>query len=179
MGRWLPLGIFLALATLLGVGVIINAGKTQTDIQSPLVGKPAPDFALPDFADPTTIVRKADLLGRPYLVNIWASWCASCRVEHPVITDIAKSGRLMVVGYNYKDAPDDAARWLQQFGNPFHRIIVDGEGRAAIDWGIYGAPETFLVDAHGVVRWKHVGPVTPEVRDGELWPLLAELEAGR
>jgi cytochrome c biogenesis protein CcmG/thiol:disulfide interchange protein DsbE len=179
MGRWLPLGVFLALAVLLGAGVLMNAGKSQTDIESPLIGQPAPDFALPDFADPATTVRKADLLGQPYLVNIWASWCASCRVEHPVITDIAKSGRLQVVGYNYKDAPEDAERWLQQFGNPFHRIIVDADGRAAIDWGIYGAPETFLVDAEGTVRWKHVGPVTQDVVETQLWPLLTTLEGGR
>ena len=179
MGRWLPLVVFAALAVLLGAGVLLNAGKTQTAIDSPLIGKPAPDFALPDFADPTKTVRKADLLGRPYLLNIWASWCASCRVEHPVITDLARSGRITVVGYNYKDARPDAERWLQQFGNPFHRIVVDEPGRAAIDWGIYGAPETFLVDAQGVVRWKHVGPVTPEVVEDDLLPLLAELETGR
>ena len=179
MGRWLPLVVFAALAVLLGAGVLLNAGKTQTAIDSPLIGKPAPDFALPDFADPTKTVRKADLLGRPYLLNIWASWCASCRVEHPVITDLARSGRITVVGYNYKDARPDAERWLQQFGNPFHRIVVDEPGRAAIDWGIYGAPETFLVDARGVVRWKHVGPVTSEVVEDDLLPLLAELESGR
>ena len=101
MGRWLPLGVFLALAVLLGAGVLMNAGKSQTDIDSPLIGQPAPEFALPDFNDASLTVRKADLLGKPYLVNIWASWCASCRVEHPVITDIAESGRLHVVGYNY------------------------------------------------------------------------------
>lgn len=179
MSRWLPLGFFLGLAVLLGAGVLMNAGKTATAIESPLIGKPAPEFALPDFADPSRTVRKADLLGQPYLLNIWASWCASCRVEHPVITGIARSGRLKVVGYNYKDAPEDAARWLQQFGNPFHLVIVDLEGRAAIDWGIYGAPETFLVDAAGVVRWKHVGPVTPEVVEEQLWPLLATLEHAR
>lgn len=179
MSRWLPLGFFLGLAVLLGAGVLMNAGKTATAIESPLIGKPAPEFALPDFADPSRTVRKADLLGQPYLLNIWASWCASCRVEHPVIAGIARSGRLKVVGYNYKDAPEDAARSLQQFGNPFHLVIVDLEGRAAIDWGIYGAPETFLVDAAGVVRWKHVGPVTPEVVDEQLWPLLATLEHAR
>ena len=143
------------------------------------VGGAAPEFALAYFEGGMKHLRKADLLGKPYLVNIWASWCASCRVEHPVITDIATSGRVHVVGYNYKDAPEDAARWLQQFGNPFHRIIVDIEGAAAIDWGIYGAPETFLVDAKGIVRWKHVGPVTPDVVETQLWPLLATLEAER
>lgn len=179
MGRWLPLILFLGLATLLGAGVLMNAGKTQTDIASPLIGKPAPEFALPDFNNAERTVRKADLLGKPYLVNIWASWCASCRVEHPVITDIANSGRLMVVGYNYKDEPEDAARWLAQFGNPFHLILADVEGRSAIDWGIYGAPETFLVDAEGVIRWKHVGPVTETVMNEQIWPLLADLEAAR
>jgi len=179
MGRWLPLAMFAALAVLLGAGVFLNAGKTQNAIESPLIGKPAPDFALPDFADPSTTVRKADLLGRPYLLNIWASWCASCRVEHPVITELARSGRITVVGYNYKDARPDAERWLQQFGDPFHRIIVDEPGRAAIDWGIYGAPETFLVDARGVVRWKHVGPVTVDVVEDELLPLLDALEDGQ
>lgn len=178
MGRWLPLVLFAALAALLGVGVVMNAGKTQTEIQSPLIGRPAPDFALPDFRDPDTTVTRADLLGRPYLLNIWASWCASCRIEHPVIAELARSGRVMVVGYNYKDDPADAARWLTQFGDPFHRIIADVEGRAAIDWGIYGAPETFLVDATGIVRWKHVGPVTPEVVQRELLPQLSALEAG-
>lgn len=177
MGRFLPLIVFAALALLLGTGVFINAGKTQTDILSPLVGKPAPEFALPDFADTSRKVRKADLLGKPYLLNIWASWCASCRVEHPVIAEVARSGRLKVVGYNYKDNPEDARRWLAQFGDPFHLIIADEPGRAAIDWGIYGAPETFLVDAKGVVRWKHVGPVTPEVVEDELWPLLAAIES--
>lgn len=177
MTRWLPLALFLGLALLLGAGVLMNAGKTSTAIESPLIGRPAPEFALPDFADPTVIVRKADFLGQPYLLNIWASWCASCRAEHPVISDIARSGRIKVVGYNYKDTPEDAARWLAQFGNPFDRIIVDAEGRDAIDWGIYGSPETFLVDATGVVRWKHVGPMTPEIVEEYLWPLLASLEA--
>lgn len=179
MGRWLPLLVFLGLATLLGAGVLMNAGKTQTSIDSPLIGKPAPDFALPDFNNAERTVRRAELLGKPYLLNIWASWCASCREEHPVITEIANSGRLLVVGYNYKDEPEDAARWLAQFGNPFHLILADVEGRSAIDWGIYGAPETFLVDAEGVIRWKHVGPVTEAVMTEQIWPLLVELETAR
>lgn len=179
MSRWLPLGLFLLLAALLGVGVVMNAGKTSTAIDSPLIGRPAPDFALPDFDDPAITVRKADLLGRPYLLNIWASWCPTCRSEHPVMAQIAATGRVALVGFNYKDVPEDAARWLGEFGNPYDRIVVDAEGRAAIDWGIYAAPETFLVDAAGVVRWKHIGAMTPEVVDEQLWPLLDELEAGR
>lgn len=179
MGRWLPLVVFLGLAALLGVGVVMNAGKTATDIESPLIGRPAPEFALPDFADPAVTVRREDLLGQPYLLNIWASWCPTCRSEHPVVESIAESGRIKVVGYNYKDVREDAARWLEQFGNPYDRIIVDAEGRSAIDWGIYAAPETFLVDAEGIVRWKHVGPMTPEIVESQLWPLLATLEADR
>lgn len=177
IGRWLPLLVFAALGVLLGVGVVMNAGKTSTDIQSPLIGKPAPAFALPRFDDPAQTVTPATLAGKPYLLNVWASWCAACRIEHPEITRIAASGRVTVVGYNYKDARADAERWLAQFGNPFHLNIVDAEGSAALDWGIYGAPETFLVDAEGVVRWKHIGPVTPEVTRDELWPLLDALGA--
>lgn len=179
MSRWVPFALFFAIAVLLGAGVLMNAGKTQTEIKSPLIGKPAPELALPDFADPATLVHQADLLGRPYLLNVWASWCGTCRHEHPVITHIARSGRIQVLGYNYKDEPEDAARWLAQFGNPYHRVLVDFEGRTALDWGVTGTPETFLVDALGVVRWKHIGPLTHQIVDEELWPLLTEIEAGR
>lgn len=176
MGRWLPLALFGLLTLLLGVGVLMNAGQTKAEIQSPLIGQPAPEFALPTLDDPARIVRRGDLLGQPYLLNIWASWCASCRAEHPVITDIARSGRVRVIGYNYKDAPEDANRWLQRMGNPFDLIVVDQSGRPALDWGIYGAPETFLVCADGIIRWKHVGPLTHEIVEREIWPLLAQLE---
>ena len=177
--RWLPLIVFGAIAVLLGVGVVMNAGRTQVEIQSPLVGRPAPDFALPDFAKPSQIVRQSDLRGQPYLLNVWASWCASCRVEHPVITDLALSGRITVIGYNYKDERAAAERWLRQLGNPYHRILVDESGRSAIEWGIYGTPETFLVDAEGIVRWKHVGPISPATVERELLPLLDAIGAGR
>ena len=176
MGRFLPLLVVVALALLLGVGVVMNAGKTATAIESPLIGKPAPEFSLPRFDDPSQTVSRADLLGRPYLLNVWASWCVSCREEHPVMADIARSGQVAVIGYNYKDARDDAERWLGQFGNPYELIVVDEPGRAAIDWGIYGTPETFLVDAAGIIRWKHVGPITHDVVDAELAPLLAAME---
>ena len=179
MSRWLPLAVFIAIAILLGAGVLMNAGKSQTEIESPLIGKPAPELALPDFVDPATLVHQADLLGRAYLLNVWASWCVTCRHEHPVVTEIARSGRIKVLGYNYKDKPEDAARWLQQFGNPYHRILVDSEGRTALDWGVTGTPETFLVDALGIVRWKHTGPMTNQIVENELWPLLTKIEAGR
>ncbi len=178
MKRWLPLIVFAALAALLAAGIFMNAdrGTTSVAIDSPLIGKPAPAFALPRFGDLTNIVDESQLRGAPYLLNVWGSWCAACRDEHPVITRIAESGLIKVVGFNYKDTTDDAQRWLAQFGNPFDLIVVDGDGRAAIDWGIYGAPETFLVDAEGIVRWKYIGPVTEAVVTNEIIPLLASLE---
>ncbi|KFL36543.1 DsbE family thiol:disulfide interchange protein [Arenimonas donghaensis] len=173
--RLLPLLAFVALALLLGVGVMMNSGKDTSAIPSPLVGKPAPDFALPVLDEPGRIVSRADLLGEPYLLNVWGSWCPACRDEHPVITELAKSGRIRVIGYDYKDEADDARRWLAQFGNPYALVITDVEGRAALDWGIYGAPESFLVDAQGVIRWKFVGPLTPDVVQTQLLPALESL----
>ncbi len=174
--RLLPLLAFAALALLLGVGVMMNSGKDTSAIPSPLIGKMAPDFALPVLDEPGRIITRDDLLGEPYLLNVWGSWCPACRDEHPVITDLAESGRIRVIGYDYKDEADDARRWLQQFGNPYALVITDIEGRAALDWGIYGAPESFLVDAQGFIRWKFVGPLTPEVVQTQLLPVLESLE---
>ncbi len=176
MNRLLPLLAFAALALLLGVGVMMNSGKDTSAIPSPLIGKMAPQFALPVLDEPDRIITRDDLLGEPYLLNVWGSWCPACRDEHPVITDLAESGRIRVIGYDYKDEADDARRWLQQFGNPYALVITDVEGRAALDWGIYGAPETFLVDAEGFIRWKFVGPLTPEVVQTQLLPVLESLE---
>ncbi|WP_231694087.1 DsbE family thiol:disulfide interchange protein [Arenimonas sp.] len=174
--RLLPLLAFALLAVLLGLGVLRNSGKDTSAIPSPLVGKPAPAFSLPVLGEPGRLVTNEDLRGEPYLLNVWGSWCPACRDEHPVITELAQSGRIKVVGYDYKDEPEDAQRWLQQFGNPYSLVIADQDGRAALDWGIYGAPETFLVDAQGVIRWKFVGPLTPEVVQQQLLPALETLE---
>ena len=173
--RLIPLLAFIALALLLLVGVRMNSGKDTSAIPSPLIGKPAPAFELPVLGDATRRVREADLHGAPYLLNVWGSWCPECRNEHPVISEFARTGGVRVIGYNYKDAPVDAQRWLQQFGNPYTLVIADEEGRAALDWGIYGAPETFLVDGQGVVRWRYVGPLTPDVIATQLEPALAGL----
>lgn len=172
--RLLPLFAFLALAALLGVGVLMNSGKDTSAIPSPLIGKAAPAFSLPVLGDPARTITNADLRGEPYVLNVWGSWCPECRVEHPVITDLAKSGRVRVVGYDYKDTPEDARRWLEQFGDPYWLVVADEDGRAAFDWGIYGAPETFLVDADGIVRWKYIGPMTPDVVRDELLPKLED-----
>ncbi len=170
--RWLPLAMFAALAVLLAAGVWMSRKPDRDALPSPLIGKPAPAFALPVLHEPARTVRLQDLRGQPFLLNVWGSWCVECRVEHPVLTRFAETRRVRVVGYNWKDEPADALRWLAQFGNPYWVVLSDVEGRAAIDWGIYGAPETFLVDADGIIRWKHVGPLDDGVIADELEPLL-------
>ncbi len=172
--RLLPLLLFAALAALLLVGVLRNSGKDNSAIASPLLGKPVPAFRLPVLGEPARTLGNEELRGQPYLLNVWGSWCVNCRDEHPQLMALARSGRIRIVGYNYKDAPEEAARWLQAFGNPYSLIVADEEGRVALDFGIYGAPETFLVDRLGTIRWKHVGPITDAVLRDELEPLFAE-----
>jgi len=177
--RWLPLAVFAALALLLAAGVWLSRNPDRQALPSPLIGKPAPAFDLPVLHEPERTVSSAQLRGQPYLLNVWGSWCPECRVEHPVLTRFAESRRLRVVGYNWNDEPADALRWLEQFGNPYWLVLADRDGRVAIDWGIYGAPETFLVDADGVIRWKHVGPLSDKVVHDQLLPQLAALEQAR
>ena len=178
-GRWLPLAVFAALAVLLGAGVWLSRQPNREALPSPLIGKPAPQFSLPVLHEPGRLVTLDELKGAPFVLNVWGSWCPSCRIEHPVLTRFAESKRVRVVGYNWKDERADALRWLDQFGNPFWMVLVDYEGRYAIDWGIYGAPETYLVDAGGIIRWKHVGPLDDDIIHEQLLPALAQAEAGR
>ena len=175
MKRWLPLAAFVALAALLLAGVMMNSGKDTSAIASPLIGKPVPAFSLPLLGEPGKQHGRADFLGEPWLLNVWGSWCVNCRDEHPQLLALSRSGRIRIVGYNYKDSPEEAQRWLRSFGNPYGTILADEEGRAALDFGIYGAPESVLVDAGGVIRWKHVGPITDELLANELEPLFAQL----
>ena len=177
--RWLPLAIFVALAALLAAGVWLSRKPDRDALPSPLIGKPAPQFSLPVLHEPGRSVSLRDLRGAPFVMNVWGSWCVECRVEHPVLTRFAESKRVRVVGYNWKDERADALRWLEQFGNPFWLVIADIEGKSAIDWGIYGAPETFLVDANGMIRWKHVGPLSDEIVRKELLPALQKIEGAR
>ena len=171
--RLLPLIIFVALGGLLFAGIQLSRHEDPGALPSPLVGKHAPAFALPELLAPNKIVRNSDLAGAPYVLNVWGSWCVNCQEEHPVVGKLAARGVVKVVGYNYHETdPGDAPRWLAQFGNPYALILSDVDGRTALDWGIYGAPETFLVDADGIVRWKHVGPLTDEIVARELMPLL-------
>ncbi|MEJ7746216.1 MAG: DsbE family thiol:disulfide interchange protein [Luteimonas sp.] len=179
LNRWLPLVIFAALAALLATGVWISRNPDRDALPSPLIGKPAPQFSLPVLHEPGRIVALQDLRGAPFVLNVWGSWCPECRVEHPVLTRFAESKRVRVVGYNLKDERADALRWLEQFGNPFWLVVADIEGKDAIDWGIYGAPETFLVDGNGIIRWKHVGPLSDAIVAKELLPALQKIEGAR
>lgn len=174
--RWLPLGIFAVLALVLGAGVFMSGDPDRNALPSPLIGKSAPNFQLPVLHEPGRLVRGADLRGQPYLLNVFGSWCPACREEHPVVTRFAESRRVRVVGYNWKDTRADSLRWLEQFGNPYWLVVTDEGGTAALDWGIYGAPETYLVDAQGRIRWKHVGPLTDAVIRQELMPHLDAAE---
>lgn len=179
MKRWLPFLAFLLVAALLAAGVWLSRDPDREALPSALIGKPAPDFALPVLHEPTRVVTGRELRGQPYVLNVWGSWCVECRVEHPVITRFAETKRVRVIGYNWKDEPADALAWLEQFNNPYWLVLADEVGRTAIDFGVYGAPETFLVDADGIVRWKHVGPLSDEIVQNELLPALAAAERRR
>lgn len=175
MSRLLPLFGFLLLVVLFAFGIWWNTGHDQTAIPSPLINKPAPAFNLPTLYAPSVMVSKAQLLGKPYLLNVFASWCVECSVEQPVLMAEAANLGVQLVGYDYKDAPADAKRWLDQHGNPYQVLLADQSGNTAIDFGVYGAPESFLIDAKGVIRYKHIGPLTAEVAARELKPAIAAL----
>jgi cytochrome c biogenesis protein CcmG, thiol:disulfide interchange protein DsbE len=176
MSRLLPFLGFMALVLLFGFGIWWNTQHDQREVPSPLIGKPAPAFALPHLDDPTQTLSKASMLGKPYLVNVFASWCIACGEEHPVLMAEGRTLGIPLVGYDYKDAPDDAKAWLAEHGNPYDLVIADREGRTAIDFGVYGAPESFLIDAKGVIRYKHIGPFTPEIIADQLKPAIAALK---
>lgn len=173
LNRWLPLLVFVALGALLFAGVRLADTRDPNAIPSPLLGRPAPDFALPSLHEPDRVITPETLRGAPYVLNVWGSWCPSCRIEHPLVEALARSGRIRVIGFNYKDQREDALRWLQQFGDPYEFSIVDLDGRKAIDFGVTAAPETFVIDAEGIVRFKHTGPLTPDVIERDILPLAA------
>jgi len=175
MSRLLPFFAFLGLVVLFGFGIWWNTKHDQREVPSPLIGRAAPEFRLPVLDDPDRTVAKADLLGKPYLLNVFGSWCFACGEEHPVLMAEGKALGVMLVGYNYKDEPAAAKGWLAEHGNPYDLVIADVEGRTAIDFGVYGAPETFLVDGKGVIRYKRVGPLTPDVIEREVKPALAAI----
>lgn len=168
-----PLAVFVLLVLLLGIGLGLN----PREVPSPLIGKPAPAFRLPVLHAPERIFSPQELAGQVWILNVWASWCAACREEHPVLEALAKSRAVPIYGLNYKDRREDAIRWLQQFGDPYRLSIFDAEGRVGLDYGVYGVPETYVIDKRGVIRYKRIGPVTPEIVEKKLLPLIRELNA--
>jgi cytochrome c biogenesis protein CcmG/thiol:disulfide interchange protein DsbE len=162
---------FALLVGLLAVGLRLN----PREVPSPLVGKAAPAFELPLLHVPDKTFSQKDMLGTVWVMNVWASWCPPCLQEHPIVTDLARSGIAPVVGLNYKDERDDALPWLKKHGDPFKVSVYDRAGRIAIDYGVYGVPETYVIDRRGIIRYKHIGPLTPEIAQKKLRPLIEEL----
>jgi len=157
----IPAGIFLALAAVLFIGVVYSPDKST--MQSALLGKPAPTFSLPVLGDDSRKLSSTELAGRPWVLNVWGSWCPECAVEHPVLIEVARENRVPIIGLNWRDDDGEARRWIEKYGDPYNVILVDREGRTAIDFGVYGAPETFFIDADGRVQFRHVGAMTREV----------------
>jgi len=168
----IPLGIFVLLVVFLGIGL----KRDPREVPSPLINKPAPQFKLPQLADSGKTFAPSDYAGRVWLLNVWASWCAACREEHPLLVNFASQpDAVPLVGLNYKDEVADAQRWLRALGDPYVLSISDRRGNVGIDWGVYGVPETFLIDAKGIVRYKRIGPVTEATLRDEIVPLLQKL----
>ncbi|SFW15734.1 DsbE family thiol:disulfide interchange protein [Nitrosovibrio sp. Nv17] len=168
----LPLVAFIVLVGFLLVGLGLNPRQ----VPSPLIGKPAPEFQLEELHQPGKTIASRDNLGKVWLLNVWASWCVSCRDEHPVLVELARSGIVPVYGLNYKDERDLALQWLQQFGDPYAASARDPEGRMGIEYGVYGVPETYVIDKEGVIRYKQIGPVTVEALETKILPLVRELQ---
>jgi cytochrome c biogenesis protein CcmG/thiol:disulfide interchange protein DsbE len=168
----LPLAVFIILALFLWKGLF----RDPREVPSPLVGKPAPAFQLVQLHAPDKSLSTADMKGQVWLLNVWASWCVSCRVEHPLLVELAKANVVPVVGLNYKDKNDLGIAWLKQHGDPYRLSVVDADGRVGIDWGVYGVPETFVIDKGGTIRYKQIGPLTTEALEKKILPLVRELQ---
>ncbi|HZJ44256.1 MAG TPA: DsbE family thiol:disulfide interchange protein [Pyrinomonadaceae bacterium] len=170
----LPLGIFIVLVVFLAIGL----GRDPHEVPSPLINKAAPTFRLPQLKDPSKTFSAEEMRGKVWILNVWASWCISCRDEHPLLIEYAKSGAVPIYGLNYKDQRDNALQWLSELGDPYVLSAADEDGRVAIDYGVYGAPETYLIDKNGTIRFKQVGAVTPDVWEKTILPLAQELNRG-
>jgi cytochrome c biogenesis protein CcmG/thiol:disulfide interchange protein DsbE len=172
MGKYLiPLILFMVLVAFLAIGL----NRDPHEVPSPLINKPAPAFALPQLKAPDKTFSAEEMKGKVWILNVWASWCVTCRDEHPLLIDYAKSGAVPIYGLNYKDERDDALRWLNELGDPYVLSAADVDGRVAIDYGVYGAPETYVIDQSGTIRFKQIGPVTPDVWNKQILPLVQEL----
>ncbi len=166
-----PLALFVVLLAFLGVGLNLK----PREVPSPLIGKPAPAFDLPRLEDPAVTLSQQHMVGQVWLLNVWASWCTPCLAEHPLLLDFARRNTAPVLGLNYKDGRKEAQAWLARHGNPYSAVMQDTKGGVGIDYGVYGVPETFVIDKAGVIRFKHIGPLTPDVLRDRIEPLLKQL----
>ena len=168
---YIPLAVFVILAVFLAIGLKLD----PRHVPSPLVDKPAPDFSLPLLHQPNLKFTPDEMHGKVWVLNVWASWCVACRQEHEVITQLARD-QVPIVGLNYKDTIVDAKQWLDRLGDPYVLSAVDAAGQVGIDWGVYGVPETFVVDKNGIIRYKHIGPISAEDAAGTILPLIKSLD---
>ena len=174
MNRYfLPLALFAVLVLLLAIGLRIDPKL----VPSPLIDKPLPAFNLPKLITPDDNIKSSDFQGDVVLLNVWASWCVACRVEHPLLLELSKNNKILIYGINYKDTRSDAMQWLQHFGDPYRASAFDQHGLTGIDLGVYGVPETFIMDRAGIIRYKHIGPVTREALENTILPLIKKLKA--
>ncbi|MEE8234052.1 MAG: DsbE family thiol:disulfide interchange protein [Gammaproteobacteria bacterium] len=174
MNRYfLPLALFAVLVLLLAIGLRID----PSIVPSPLIDKPLPAFNLPKLITPDDNIKSSDFQGDVVLLNVWASWCVACRVEHPLLLELSKNNEMLIYGINYKDTRNDAMQWLQRFGDPYRASAFDQHGLTGIDLGVYGVPETFIMDRAGIIRYKHIGPVTREALENTIVPLIKKLKA--
>ena len=167
----IPLVLFLGLVVFLAIGLT----RDPHVVPSPLINKPAPTFKLSQLADPSKTFSADEMRGKVWLLNIWGTWCVVCREEHPMLLEIERSGAVPIYGLDVKDKREDALAWLRELGDPYVLSVSDLDGRVGIDYGVYGAPETFLIDKNGVIRFKHIGPITPDVWQDQMLPLVKEL----
>ena len=168
----LPLAVFLVLTGFLFAGL----WRDPREVPSPLIDKPAPQFSLAQLADPANKLGTADMKGQVWLLNVWASWCVSCREEHPLLVELGKAKIVPIIGLNYKDQPGPGKLWLAQLGDPSTPSVMDKDGSVGIDFGVYGVPETFVIDKAGTIRYKQIGPITPEALEKKILPLVRELQ---
>ena len=168
----IPLAVFIVLVGVLAIGLT----RDPHEIPSPLIGKPAPSFTAPVLDGGGKTFSAKDMLGKVWLLNTWASWCVACRQEHPILVEFSKTGTLPIIGLDYKDKDADGLKWISRYGNPYNVSITDSDGRIGIDFGVYGVPESFLIDKGGIIRYKQIGPFTEEALRDKLLPLVRELQ---
>lgn len=171
-GKLAPFAIFIVLVVFLAIGLTLD----PREVPSPFIDKPMPAFSLQQLKNPEKTIESKDFLNQVSLFNVWASWCVACREEHPLLVELAKNGDVDIYGLNYKDKRMDAIRWLDYFGDPYVKSAHDLDGKVGIDYGVYGVPETFVIDKQGIIRYKHIGPVTQEILDEKILPLVNKLK---